>query len=383
MHLVFFGLSLSSSWGNGHATTYRALLRGLRRRGHRVDFFERDAPWYAAHRDLRHPREARLRLYAEWNAVRGEALAVARGADAVIVGSYFPDSIPLLDDLLAAPHPLLAFYDIDTPVTLETLAQGRCAYLRRDHIPRVDLYFSFTGGPVLDELRRRWGAARVAPLYCACDPADYPERNARRPPSGLLNYMGTFAPDRQSKLQRLLLEPARRLPQARFHVAGSMYPDSASWPSNVAYTPHLPPERHAAFYADSWFTLNLTRQAMVEAGFSPSIRLFEAACTATAIISDPWPGLEQFFAPGKEILIAEDTAGMVELLRSVTPDQARTIGRAARARTLREHTGDHRAAQLEACLRPGLISPVHASHENGNAPALASASSQLMNERRG
>src|SRR6185437_13945173 len=284
MHLVFFGLSLTSSWGNGHATTYRGLLEGLRQLGHTSEFFERDAEWYARHRDLPAPPQARLRLYTDWSAIRPAALAAARAADAVIVGSYFPDAVAALDELLNLGL-RVSFYDIDTPVTLQQLRGRRCAYLRADQIPALDLYLSFTGGPMLQEFRTAWGARMVRPLYCACDERAY--RAARRPlnpPTGL-SFMGTFAPDRHAKFERLLLKPARLLPQMQFHVAGSMYPDVAGWPRNIRVDSHLAPEAHRDFYASSRFTLNLTRQAMVEAGFSPSVRLFEAAAAATPIIS--------------------------------------------------------------------------------------------------
>ncbi|MGH9519276.1 MAG: CgeB family protein [Terriglobales bacterium] len=387
MHWVFFGLSLTSSWGNGHATTYRGLLRGLRDLGHTIDFFEKDVPWYATQRDLPRPREATLHLYSDWPSVRPTVLALLARADAVLVGSYFPDAVALLDDALSGPHPPICFYDIDTPVTLATVASGTCGYLRRDLIGKVDLYLSFTGGPVLQELRERWGARAVAPLYCACDPNDYPRAAARRvQPPVLLSYMGTFAPDRQSKLQRYLLEPARQLPRAVFAVAGSMYPSVSTWPANVTYYHHLAPEKHAGFYLNSCFTLNLTRQAMVEAGYSPSIRLFEAACTATAVISDPWPGLEEFFAPGREILVAADTGEMLDILQRTPLERARQIGAAARRRVLARHTGRHRAAELlayrdEICCYGKLLQLHQSVVSKSTASALAPASFHLTDER--
>lgn len=386
MHWVFFGLSLTSSWGNGHATTYRGLLRGLQGLGHRVDFFEKDAPWYAAHRDLPQPAEATLHLYTEWAGVRPTALALLARADAVIVGSYFPDAVTLLDEALSRPHPPICFYDIDTPVTLHTLAGGTCSFLRCDQIRQVDLYLSFTGGPVLDDLKQRWGARAVAPLYCACDPDDYPPAGRRIRPKVLLSYMGTFAPDRQVKLQRYLLEPARRLRHACFAVAGSMYPDVPAWPGNVQYQHHLAPDQHPAFYLKSRFTLNLTRQSMVEAGYSPSIRLFEAASTATPVISDPWPGLEQFFTPGDEILIAGDTGDVVNILLHTPLERARQIGLAARRRVLAHHTGRHRAAELVGHLdqlrRHGGLPHSHQRvHSMSTAPALPTASFHLTDRR--
>ncbi|HEY7839661.1 MAG TPA: glycosyltransferase [Terriglobales bacterium] len=359
LRLAFFGLSLTSSWGNGHATTYRGLLGGLRSRGHLIDFFERDVEWYATHRDLPCPPQARLHLYADWARQRAHALEVARAADAVVVGSYYPDALPLLDALLARPHPPVCFYDIDTPVTLQALQRRQCTYLRTDLIPEFAMYFSFTGGPVLNELCTRWGARRSAPLYCACDVREYvprdqsPDRFPGRSrdqalrSDAVLSFLGTYAPDRDAKLNRLLLEPARRLPQLRFRVAGPMYPATAAWPANVAYTSHLPPASHAGFYASTRFTLNLTRQAMVESGYSPSIRLFEAAACGTPIISDPWPGLNEFFRPGREILVAEDTSQLIDTILHVDADAARDLGRAAREHVLAHHTGEHRAVELE------------------------------------
>ncbi|MGH9482694.1 MAG: CgeB family protein, partial [Terriglobales bacterium] len=332
------------------ATTYRGLLGGLQRRGHQIEFFERDAEWYACHRDLPEPPQAQLRLYPNWDAIRAQALASALAADVVVVGSYFPDAIPLLDAILGHGRAPICFYDIDTPVTLAQLRLGRCAYLRADHIPALDLYLSFTGGPVLSELKEAWGARQVRPLYCACDERDYLPASRPAHPAMALSFMGTFAPDRRRKLEQLFLEPARRLPRLRFHLAGSMYPQSQLWPPNVRHDPHLPPGRHREFYASSRLTLNLTRQAMVEAGYSPSVRLFEAAAAATALVSDPWPGLTDFFQPGAEILIASSAAEMVEAVQGTSDAEAARLGRAAQARVLAAHTGFHRAAALEGYL---------------------------------
>ncbi|HXR97377.1 MAG TPA: glycosyltransferase [Terriglobales bacterium] len=349
MKFCFFGLSLTSSWGNGHATTYRGLLAALRRLGHQIDFFERDVEWYAARRDLPQPPQARLHLYREWSDIAATALAMGQGADAVVVGSYFPDSVALLDKLLVQRAAPVCFYDIDTPITLDDLRRQRCRYLRAEHIPEFDLYLSFTGGPVLEELQSRWKARRVRTLYCACDELSYLRTSKRAssvPAVAKLSFMGTYAPDRQAKLQTLFLEPARLLPQHHFAMAGSMYPAPCNWPENVRYQSHLAPGSHAAFYSASEFTLNLTRQAMVEAGYSPSIRLFEAASCGTAVISDPWPGLDEFFEPGAEILVANDSDAVVDILSHATPADAERIGNAARERVLSAHTSRHRAVSL-------------------------------------
>jgi len=358
MRLVFFGLSITSSWGNGHATTYRGLVRGLHRLGHQVVFFERDVEWYARHRDLPQPPHVELCLYSDWAEVQARALRAARECDAVVVGSYFPDAITVLDRLLGRSGPPIAFYDIDTPITLEKLRAGQCSYLRADQIPACDLYLSFTGGPVLIELEQTWGTRVVRPLYCACDESSY--RALRRPsrPPVALSFLGTYAPDRQLKLERLLLEPARRLPQMQFRVAGSMFPDVAGWPPNLHYLPHLPPQDHPKFYATSRFTLNLTRQAMVEAGYSPSVRLFEAAAAATPILTDPWPGLGEFFQAGSEVLVTAQIQDVVEALTTLSPRDAENIGAAAQARVLAHHTCTQRAAELESYLHLAHRSPL-------------------------
>ena len=351
MRLVVFGLSLTSSWGNGHATTYRALLRASRARGSEITFYEWDAPWYRGeHRDLPDPSFCRLVLYDRWEEVRSAALAEADAADGVIVGSYVHRGPELIDDILEAGIPL-HFYDIDTPVTVAGLRRGEEESIRRDQIPRLASYLSFTGGPWLGEvLEGEMGAARALPLYCSVD------RDAYRPVepdpelAAEIAYMGTYAPDRQPTLERLLLEPARAYPDQRFLVAGPQYPEEVRWPANVRHLPHLPPARHAAFYSSARWQLNVTRADMIAAGWSPSVRLFEAAACGAPLISDRWPGIESFLAPDREILIPADGAEVREILGSYGDEARLAIGAAARARVLGEHTSEHRARELEEII---------------------------------
>lgn len=361
MKLVVFGLSLSSSWGNGHATTYRALLRAFAGRGHDVVFYEWDAPWYrGAHRDLPQPDFCRLELYTEWEAVAGRALAEAREADAVIVGSYVHRGPEIVDALAAAGVENLSFYDIDTPVTVAALRRGGAEYLRADQVPLFARYLSFTGGPFLRTvLEAELGARDARPLYCSVDVKRYRPVEPDPDLAVDLAYMGTYAPDRQPVVERLLLEVARALPRRRFLVAGPQYPDATEWPANVLHVQHLPPERHPVYYSSALWQLNATRADMVAAGWSPSVRLFEAAACGAPLLSDRWAGIEHFFEPGREILLPETTAQVVELLET-TPDEARrAIGRAARERILAAHTAAHRAAELERLLAPAA--PVTAS----------------------
>jgi spore maturation protein CgeB len=345
---VFLGLSITSSWGNGHATTYRALLKALAARGHDVLFLERDLPFYAENRDLPRPPFGRTALYDSLDELRARHAEAVRDADLVVLGSYVPDGVAVASWIFETAHGKTAFYDIDTPVTLAALARGGAAYLAPEAVLHFDLYLSFTGGPTLSVLESRWGAKRARALYCSVDPASYfPEPRAAR---WDLGYLGTYSADRQPALERLLLEPARRAPGRRFIVAGPQYPRDVAWPSNVERTQHLSPADHRAFYNAQRFTLNVTRADMAAAGWSPSVRLFEAAACGTPIVSDPWPGLASIFRPGEEIVVAERTADVERALGDLGEEARRAIGRRARERVLAEHTAAHRAEALERLL---------------------------------
>ena len=344
MNLVVLGLSLSSSWGNGHATTYRALLKAFAARGHAVTFLERDQPWYAEHRDLAAPDWCDLILYPDTPALAHHR-ALIEAADAVIVGSYVADGPAIIEHVQQWATGTTAFYDIDTPITLAKLTQGDHEYLAPANIPGFDLYFSFTGGPTLRTLEQRWHARAARALYCSVDPQAYPPLHT--PERWALSYLGTWSADRQPALETLLIAPARARPDLRFAVAGPLYPADIDWPANVERIAHVPPAGHAAFYAASRLTLNITRTDMRAAGWSPSVRLFEAAACARPIVSDRWPGLDQLFTPGREILLADTTA---DVLAALDRPGLAQIGQAARARVLAEHTASVRAAQLEADL---------------------------------
>jgi nucleoside-diphosphate-sugar epimerase/spore maturation protein CgeB len=345
MNIVVLGLSLSSSWGNGHATTFRALLKALAERGHRVLFLERDVPWYREHRDIADPDYCRLEFYhsvEELDRWREEI----RSADAVIVGSYVPEGVDVARTVQRSARGVVAFYDIDTPVTLAKLDAKDFEYLSPEVIPDFDLYLSFTGGPTLERVERKYGGRMARALYCSVDPEAYPLLDA--PKKWDLTYLGTYSEDRQPTLEKLLIEPARRLPHLSFCVAGPRYPDTIDWPQNVERIDHLPPPRHPRFYAASRYTLNVTRADMIAAGWSPSVRLFEAAACATPVISDKWDGIETLFEPGREITLAESSDEVVDLLASDADGSA--IGRAARERLFFGHTADHRASELERAI---------------------------------
>ena len=350
MKIVICGLSITSSWGNGHATTFRALARSLHARGHEIVFFERDVEWYSSNRDLPDPNFCRVQLYDDWKSVLPTVRTEFRHADVAMVGSYFPDGVEAIREMLDSSAGIKTFYDIDTPITVAKLRTGDTDYIRQDQIAGLDVYFSFTGGPMLREIEVQLGAARAVPLYCSFDPERYHRYPVAKRFACDLSYMGTYAPDRQPKLEEFLCEPARRLKSSSFLVAGPQYPRSVRWPINVRRIMHLNPRWHPHFYSSSRITLNVTRRDMVQAGYSPSVRLFEAAACGAPIASDNWPGLETFFTPGKEILLPTSSDDMVRYLCDSSDDQLRRIGCAAQQRVVAEHTSEIRAREFEAAV---------------------------------
>lgn len=373
MKLVIFGLTLSSSWGNGHATLWRGLCRALHRMGHRIVFFERDVPYYAAQRDLYELEGTDLVLYPSWEEAVPRARREVAEADAAMVTSYCPDGIAATDLVLDAEGPLRVFYDLDTPVTLARLEAGQqLSYIGPRGLAGFDRVLSYTGGSALAALRERLGAHHAAPLYGSVDPEVHRPADPVPRYQGDLSYLGTYAADRQDALDRLFLEPARRLSDRRFVLAGAQYPEDFPWSPNVWFVRHLPPPDHPAFFASSPLTLNVTRADMARMGYCPSGRLFEAAACGTAVLSDSWEGLDEFFAPGREILLAGTTEEAIAAL-TLPWEEIRRIGRAARERTLAEHTADRRARQMleifeKSVAEPPLVPQPSAPGEKGTHP---------------
>ncbi|OGP12713.1 MAG: glycosyltransferase [Deltaproteobacteria bacterium GWA2_54_12] len=347
LRVVMLGLSITSSWGNGHASTYRSLVRELSARGHAVLFLERDASWYRENRDMPSPPWGRTRLYGSLEELKDSFEMEVREADFVMVGSYVPEGREVGEWVNAVARGATAFYDIDTPVTLSKLERGDCEYLTPELISRYDIYFSFTGGPILKTIETRYASPMARPLYCSVDPAVYRPLDLAK--KWEMGYLGTYSPDRQPVLDRLMLEPARRS-AGGFVVAGPMYPEGVMWPENTQRIEHLPPGAHSAFYGSMKFTINITRADMVRAGYSPSVRLFEAAACATPIISDYWEGLGSFFKPVEEILVSRSAEESLRYLQGLTVEDRMAIGEKARKKVLSGHTASHRVDELESYM---------------------------------
>lgn len=347
LKVTFFGLTLSSSWGNGHATPYRAILRALHRQGAQVIFYEKDAPYYARNRDFEECDYCDLRIYSDWRETRSKALDEARYSDVVVSASYTPSGAQISDDLLGLSGPLHVFYDLDTPITLSHLESGSLEYLRRDQIPEFDLYLSFTGGNLILELEANYGAKMARPLYGCVDPDIYHRVDTVPEFQCDLSYLGTYAADRQEKLNELFLEPARQRANWQALLAGSLYPWDWHWPDNVRRHEHVAPDQHPALYSSSRATLNITRQLMADSGFCPSGRFFEAAACGTPILTDYWKGLETFFDLQNELLVVRTAEDVLSAL-SLPDAELQRLGARARQRTLDEDTGEQRAAAFLA-----------------------------------
>lgn len=352
LNITILGLSITSSWGNGHATTFRGLVRELSKNGHQVSFLERDVPWYASNRDLPHPPYCKTILYHDLQELKQRYGAFIRNADLVVVGSYVPEGVAVGQLVVDTAQGVTAFYDIDTPVTLAKLERGDFEYLHPDLIAQYDLYLSFTGGPTLQKLEQQYGSPKAHPFYCSFDPELYfPEAHSIQ---WDLGYLGTYSDDRQPPLQSLMLDAAVQSPEGKFVVAGPQYPPHIQWPANVQRIEHLPPAGHRKFYNSQRFTLNITRADMIRAGYAPSVRLFEAAACGTPIISDYWEGIDSIFNIGTEILITHSAEETLSYLSSLSEEERKAIGERGRQKVLHHHTAAHRATELEIYYNEAL-----------------------------
>jgi spore maturation protein CgeB len=355
MKIVIAGLSISSSWGNGHATTYRGLVKELNKKGVEVIFFERDVPWYSSNRDMPSSDYCKIILYKDIHDLKTHAPVIAE-ADLVIVGSYVPEGVDVGKFILNTAGGVTAFYDIDTPVTLAKLKRNDFEYLHPQLIKEFNIYLSFTGGPLLNFLQDHYGSPMARPLYCSFDPDIYfPEST---PKKWHLGYLGTYSPDRQPPLQELMMNAALKDLNKKYVIAGPQYPSSIIFPANIERIEHLPPSEHRLFYNSQHFTLNITREDMIKAGYSPSVRLFEAAACAVPIISDYWDGLNSFFEFDKEILISGSSDETITFINELTEDDQRRIGEAGRNKVLNLHTASKRAEELLSYYQEALTCKV-------------------------
>lgn len=351
MKIVIFGLSISSSWGNGHATIWRGLISALTRMDHGVIFFEKDVDYYAYNRDFEKCNGLTLILYQKWEQIRKEAKECIRDADVSIVTSYCPDALMACELVNYGGGGLKVFYDLDTPVTLNNIESGEWPfYIPSNGLGQFDLVLSYTGGEAIKKIKEILGARMVIPLYGSADPQLHFPTCRMDKYSSDLSYLGTYAQDRQGKLEELFFKPAAILKRRQFLLAGAQYPDSVKLSRNISYLPHVSPPEHSCFYCSSSFTLNVTRAAMAVMGFCASGRLFEAALCEVPVLSDSWIGMETFFNPGEEILLVHSAQDVIDALKMPLKER-QALAKAARRRVLREHTAEKRAQELIAIIK--------------------------------
>ena len=351
MTIAFFGSSLVSAYWNGAATYYRGLLKALHARGHEITFYEPDAYQRQQHRDIEPPDYARVVVYPNSESAAHDALQQARGADLIVKAS----GVGVFDQLLEAgvttlktPENFVVFWDVDAPATLERV-ENDVSDPFRNLVPRYDAIFTYGGGQPVIAAYAKLGARQCVPIYNALDsdthfPGEHDARFAAD-----LGFLGNRLPDREARVEEFFLRPAQLLPNKQFLIGGSGWGDK-NMPTNVRDAGHVYTRDHNAFNATPRAVLNIARDSMARFGFSPATRVFEAAGGAACLISDYWEGIEQFFEPNVEILVARDGAEVAEILSELTPERARAIGQAALRRARAEHLYEHRAGRVEEAL---------------------------------
>lgn len=352
MRLSFYGSSLVSSYWNGAATYYRGLLASLARLGYRITFFEPDAYGRQQHCDIADPDYARVVVYPASEAGLRDALAEGLDAEVVVKAS----GVGVFDDTLlqavahdSAPGSLRFFWDVDAPATLAELA-ATPDHMLHALLPRLDGVFTYGGGEPVVEAYRRAGARRCLPVYNGLDrsthfPVEPDERFAAD-----LAFLGNRLPDREARVEEFFFEPARLLPDRRFLLGGAGW-DDVRLPANVRYLGHVASADHNAFNATPRAVLNISRQSMADVGFSPATRVFEAAGAGACLITDFWDGIELFFVPGQEILVARSGVEVARLLQGLEPAAAAETGRRALRRARESHDYLRRAQQVHKALQ--------------------------------
>ncbi|BCS52995.1 glycosyltransferase [Geobacter sp. SVR] len=348
LSISFFGSSLVSSYWNGAATYYRGLVRALHRQGHRVTFYEPDAYERQSHRDMDDPEWARVVVYPATEEALFRCLEQAHGSDLIIKAS----GVGVFDELLEQEVVLLkggttrvVFWDVDAPATLERITANREDPFRR-LIPRYDMILTYGGGAPVVSAYRSFGARDCVPIYNGLDP----DTHFPVPPdprfSADLSFLGNRLPDRERRVEDFFLSVAGHLPGRKFLLAGSGWADK--WRGeNISYLGHLGTRDHNAFNCSPRAILNISRSSMAHNGFSPATRVFEAAGAGACIITDRWEGIEHFFEPDSEIMVAGSGGEVAEILERLTPERAALVGKRALARVRAEHTYAHRARQFE------------------------------------
>src|SRR5690349_16847219 len=352
LKISFFGSSLVSSYWNGAATYYRGLIRALSHLGHRVTFYEPDAYGRQQNRDMEDPDWARVVVYeAEGTTGVERALEEAHDADVIVKAS----GVGVFDEFLerevlsaARRDSMVAFWDVDAPATLDRIEQNASDPFRA-LVSKYDAIFTYGGGEPVVRAYKRHGARECVPIYNALDPSTHFPVAPDPKWSADLSFLGNRLPDREARVEEFFLRPAALSSAHTYLLGGSGWGDK-SMPANVKYAGHVGTGDHNVFNCSARAVLNISRESMARYGFSPATRVFEAAGAGACLITDYWEGIDHFFEPGQEILVAHNGEDVARIVSNLTAEEAKSIGDRALRRVLRDHTYDNRAVQVDRIL---------------------------------
>jgi spore maturation protein CgeB len=352
LNIAFYGSSLVSAYWNGAATYYRGIIKELNRLGHHITFYEPDAYERQQHRDIPDPEWAKVVVYDNKEESALEVLSEAANADIVIKAS----GVGVFDELLEAQvlklrrdNQLVIFWDVDAPATLERMGNNPNDPFRA-LVPQYDMILTYGGGQPVIDAYAAFGAKQCIPIYNALDPeTHFPVEESERFACDLA-FLGNRLPDREARVEEFFLKAAANLPEATFKIGGSGWGDK-DMPANVEYIGHVYTKDHNAFNCTPKAVLNISRDSMAKMGFSPATRVFEAAGAGACIITDYWLGIDHFFEPGKEILVAGSGAEVADVLSKLSAEEASAIGEAAKRRVLMHHTYAHRAKEADQIFK--------------------------------
>jgi spore maturation protein CgeB len=355
MTFAFFGSSLVSAYWNGAATYYRGIIKAMHERGHQVTFYEPDAYDRQKNRDMDDPDWARIVVYPPTNEALNNVLEAALYADVIVKTSgvgVFDEQLEEEVAKLKTKGKFVIFWDVDAPATLDRVNSTAHDYFKK-LIPQYDLILTYGGGDPVVNAYKKLGARNCYPIYNALDPSThFPVAREKRFECDLA-FLGNRLPDREKRVEDFFLHVAAQLPQSRFILGGNGWHDKPMTP-NIHYIGHVFTKDHNALNGSPKAVLNISRDSMARYGFSPATRVFEAAGAGACIITDYWLGIDTFFEPGKEILVANDGAEVAHILSSLTHEKATEIGNAALKKVVAEHTYTQRAARLDEILRKEL-----------------------------
>jgi spore maturation protein CgeB len=348
LKIAFYASSLVSAYWNGAATYYRGIIKELNKLGHHITFYEPDAYERQQHRDLADPDWAKVVVYDNNAQSALDVLAQAAQADVVIKASGVGVFDELLEEQvlkLRKENQLVIFWDVDAPATLERMSNNTADPFR-ELVPQYDMILTYGGGQPVIDAYTRFGAKRCIPIYNALDPESHFPVPAVEAFICDLAFLGNRLPDREARVEEFFLKAAGKLPSQRFKIGGSGWGDK-DMPGNVEYIGHVYTKDHNAFNCTPKAVLNISRDSMAKMGFSPATRVFEAAGAAACIITDYWLGIDLFFEPGKEILVANNGDEVAQILSNLSAGEAKAIGLAAQKKVLQLHTYAHRAKEAD------------------------------------